>query len=81
MAWNFVLTKNRLVASTGQARYGLAMPRDMWQISRDFSEPPSPNNDTILCTLFLLSETSFPVLFSSWDFILFSSAVILHIYL
>ena len=66
----------------GQARYGLAMPRDMWQKCLEISRStPSPNNDTNLNTLFLLLETSVPVLFLSLDFNLFHSVVILRIYL
>ena len=69
------------VHGPSQVQYSLTMPQDMWQISRDFLRPPSPNNDTILRTLFLLLEASAPVLFSSPDCDLFSSMAILHIYL
>ena len=55
-------------------------PKHIVNVSR-LPGTPSPINDTILHSLFSISETNVPVLFLSSDFNLFYTMVILHNYL
>ena len=56
---------------TGRGRYGPVMLRALRQMLRDFLEHGGPKQENyvgILHTLFLLPETTFPMLYLSFDF-------------